>query len=48
MHPTTYVNKLIFAGGDRMELWNIIDEVKVYEFKNILKGQDGAQITNVV
>lgn len=25
MHPTTYINKLVFYGEGKMELWNIID-----------------------
>jgi hypothetical protein len=36
MHPTTYINKLVFAGGDRIELWNIIEDKQIYAFKNIL------------
>ena len=24
IHPVTYVNKLLFAGGKTMELWNVI------------------------
>jgi WD40 repeat protein len=37
MHPTTYINKLLFAVGGKVELWNIIDEKKIFEFKNISK-----------
>ena len=40
LHPTTYKNKLVFAGGNRIELWNIIDDKKIYAFKNILAGKD--------
>ena len=40
VHPTTYINKLIFAGGNRLELWNIIDDSKVYAFQNILADKD--------
>jgi WD40 repeat protein len=32
MHPTTYINKLVFAGGNKIELWNIIEDKKIYEF----------------
>lgn len=35
MHPTTYINKLIFAGSGKLELWNIIDDKLIYSFKNI-------------
>lgn len=24
MHPVTYVNKLLFIGGKKMQLWNVI------------------------
>jgi hypothetical protein len=36
MHPTTYINKLVFAGENKLELWNIIDDKKIYAFKNVL------------
>ena len=32
IHPITYVNKMLFFGGNKMELWNVIEEEKVYEF----------------
>ena len=32
IHPVTYVNKLLFAGGKTMELWNVIEQEKIYEF----------------
>lgn len=32
MHPVTYVNKLLFYGGSKMQLWNVIQGEKVYEF----------------
>jgi hypothetical protein len=35
MHPTTYINKLVFAGAGKLELWNIIDDKLIYSFKNI-------------
>lgn len=47
MHPTTYINKLLFAGGSSgtaMELWNIIEDEKIYDFKKILAGKEGTQI----
>jgi hypothetical protein len=41
MHPTTYINKLLFAGENRnIELWNIIDDELIYKFSNILKDKD--------
>ena len=43
MHPPTYINKLVFAGSSHMELWNIIDDKKIYEFKRSLV--NGAQVT---
>jgi hypothetical protein len=49
MHPTTYINKLVFAGGNRIELWNIIDDSKVYAFSKILQGKDNTvSITSIV
>jgi len=32
MHPVTYVNKLAFAGGKVLQLWNVIEGQKIYEF----------------
>jgi len=40
LHPTTYINKLVFAGGNRIELWNIIDDTKVYSFSKLMQGKD--------
>ena len=48
VHPTTYINKLVFAGGNRIELWNIIDDSKVYAFSRILTGKDNASVTCIV
>lgn len=49
MHPTTYINKLVFAGGNRMELWNIIDDKKIYSFKNIFsEKKEEFNITTIV
>lgn len=49
IHPTTYINKLVFAGGNRLELWNIIDDSKVYAFSKILADKDKSiQITTIV
>lgn len=49
VHPTTYINKLVFAGGNRIELWNIIDDSKVYAFSKILQGKDNTvSITSIV
>ena len=49
VHPTTYINKLVFAGGNRTELWNIIDDSKVYAFSKILQGKDNTvSITSIV
>ena len=33
MHPVTYINKLLFYGGQTMQLWNVIQGEKIYEFK---------------
>lgn len=33
MHPITYINKLLFYGGQTMQLWNVIQGEKIYEFK---------------
>lgn len=35
-HPVTYINKLLFSGGDAgncIQLWNVIEQKKVFEFK---------------
>ena len=32
MHPVTYINKLLFVGGKQMQLWNVMEEEKIYEF----------------
>lgn len=32
MHPVTYLNKLLFFGGKTMQLWNVIEGEKIYEF----------------
>jgi U3 small nucleolar RNA-associated protein 21 len=33
IHPSTYVNKLLFSGpNEKPELWNIMTEEKVFEF----------------
>ena len=38
VHPMTYVNKLLFAGsGSHLELWNVINDERVYEFKEVVK-----------
>ncbi len=47
MHPTTYINKLLFAGGSQVELWNVIEDSKVYEFKST-KRVDAPSVTAVV
>jgi len=41
IHPATYVNKLLFANEDTIELWNIIDDDLVYKFDNALKDIEG-------
>jgi hypothetical protein len=48
MHPTTYVNKLVFAGNNRIELWNIIDDKKIYAFKNIVEDKKDFNVTVIV
>ena len=32
VHPITYMNKLLFSGGKTMELWNVIEQEKIYSF----------------
>ena len=32
IHPVTYVNKMLFYGANKMELWNVIEQERVYEF----------------
>ena len=32
VHPITYVNKLLFSGGKTMELWNVIEQERIYKF----------------
>lgn len=32
IHPTTYVNKLLFSGVDATQLWNIMSEEKIFDF----------------
>lgn len=32
IHPVTYVNKMLFYGGKKMELWNVIEHERIYEF----------------
>lgn len=32
MHPTTYLNKLVFACGSKLELWNIMTQQRIFEF----------------
>ena len=32
IHPVTYVNKMLFFGATKMELWNVIEHERVYEF----------------
>ena len=49
VHPTTYINKLVFASGNRIELWNIIDDSKVYAFSKILQRiENTVSITSIV
>ena len=43
VHPSTYVNKLLFSGstengdGTTLQLWNIMTEEKIFEFGDITK-----------
>jgi len=40
IHPVTYINKLLFSGGDAgncLQLWNVIEQKMVFEFK--MKGE---------
>ena len=32
IHPITYVNKMLFYGGQTMELWNVIEQEQIYKF----------------
>lgn len=32
IHPITYVNKMLFYGEKEMELWNVIEQERVYKF----------------
>lgn len=45
MHPTTYINKLVFAARGKVELWNIIDDKKIFEFVNLSKR--GVNVTTI-
>jgi hypothetical protein len=35
MHPITYLNKLLFAGGKTLELWNVLTLKKIFDFPQI-------------
>jgi len=43
LHPNTYVNKLVFSGGEHLELWNIMTEAKIFSFSDSFK--NGAAVT---
>jgi len=45
MHPTSYINKMLFASDNKIELWNVIDNERVFEFKNILQDRERVKIT---
>ena len=32
IHPITYVNKMLFYGGTTLELWNVIEQEKIFTF----------------
>ena len=32
MHPSTYLNKMVFWGQERLELWNVMEMTKVFAF----------------
>lgn len=32
IHPSTYVNKLLFSSGDSLQLWNVISENLIFDF----------------
>jgi len=34
-HPPTYLNKLLVAKADSLELWNIKSDTKIHTFANI-------------
>ena len=33
IHPSTYVNKLLFSSGNSLQLWNVMSETMVFDFK---------------
>lgn len=42
IHPSTYLNKLLFSGVDEnensyLELWNVISGEKIFEFSEFTK-----------
>lgn len=39
IHPTTYINKLLFADDTKIDLWNVIDNNLIYTFKNISESE---------
>lgn len=49
MHPSTYINKLVFAGaGGKLELWNVIDQKLIYAFPKLsASGEERGEITSI-
>lgn len=32
VHPSTYINKLVFSHKNKLELWNVMSEQKIFQF----------------
>ena len=51
LHPKTYLNKILFAGEQSLQLWNTVTKTMVYDFpifKNELKqGEIKTIITSI-
>lgn len=45
LHPNTYLNKLVFSGGEELQLWNIMTEQLVFDFKTTFDKENQAAIT---
>lgn len=44
IHPSTYLNKLLFSNGNVLQIWNIMTSEQIFDFKDIL-GSDDVAIT---
>jgi hypothetical protein len=47
IHPSTYVNKLLFSGEGGLQLWNIMTQEKIYDFKEVLGGDSPLTVSCV-